>query len=63
MPVDFLNRILKFRPISIGAPLVIKTCTFKFSYAINAVPSLTFEAQVDNQTLYYGGYSILRKAA
>ncbi|EAR94504.2 cyclic nucleotide-binding domain protein (macronuclear) [Tetrahymena thermophila SB210] len=62
MPADFLNRILKFRPISIGAPLVVKTCKFKFFYTLNVIPSLGFEAQVENQQLYYGGDTILTKS-
>lgn len=61
MPGDFLNRILKFRPVSIGAPLVLKTCKFKFFYAINAIPSLCFEASVENKILFYGGDCLLSK--
>ncbi len=48
MPLDFLNRILKFRPISIGAPLTLRTCKFKFFYALNVIPSLGFVANMDN---------------
>ncbi len=61
MPIEFLKRILKFRPICIAAPLILKTCKFKFFYTFNFVPSLSFEALMGKQSLYYMGDTILDK--
>lgn len=59
MNKDFLQRILKFRPISIGAPMMIKTCRFKFFYTFGLVPSLGFEAVNDASSFYYIGDTLL----
>lgn len=59
LPLEFLNRILKFRPICIGAPLVLKGCRFKFFYTFNLIPSLAFEAIMEKQSLYYAGDGIV----
>jgi len=61
MAIDFLNRILKFKPVSIGAPLSLKGCKFKFFYALNHIPSLSFEAVMDNFSLMYLGDTIMDK--
>ncbi len=47
MPIEFLKKILKFRPVCIGAPLILKTCKFKFYYTMNLVPSLSFDAVME----------------
>lgn len=44
MSKDFLGKILKFRPISIGAPLIIKDCRFKFTFNMGLSLNLAFTA-------------------
>ncbi|EGR29106.1 hypothetical protein IMG5_162900 [Ichthyophthirius multifiliis] len=47
--------LITTRPVSIGAPLTLRTCRLKFFYTLNIIPSLGFVANMENQELYFGG--------
>ncbi|KRX03433.1 Cyclic nucleotide-binding protein [Pseudocohnilembus persalinus] len=61
MSKDFLGKILKFRPISIGAPLIIKDCRFKFTFNMGLNLNLAFTATREKQTIYFYGENIMDK--
>ena len=61
MSIEYLIGILKYRPVSIGANIIIKNATFKFWYNLTLVPSLGFEVTIDKDSLYFGGDSCMNK--
>lgn len=55
MPLDLIQKVIRFKPIVMGAPINLKGAIFKFFQTFSHVPSLGFEVYYENKGIYFAG--------
>lgn len=53
IPEDELEKLFDFRPVHVGAPMVLEGAEFLFRYTLHAIPTIAFEVFYRNRSFNY----------
>jgi hypothetical protein len=55
MEPDLLRKLFIFRPVIIGAPMIIHGAQFRFFYSLHTIPCIGFEVYYNDKSIYFSG--------
>ncbi|KAL4493154.1 hypothetical protein ABPG72_003239 [Tetrahymena utriculariae] len=55
---ELMRRLFKFKPVVIGAAINLNGCVIRFHYNFHVIPSIGFEINNQNASIYYSGYNL-----
>jgi len=55
MDEELLRKLFKFRPVIIGAPMVIHGAQFRFFYSVHTIPCIGFEVYYNDRSIFFSG--------